>query len=170
MGHKTRRLMTIDHIECRCGDRLVWESHDLGNILHTNGEAILLEYLFDHQGNATPTFYLGLDDRTQLSAGQTITDLTGEPSAGGYSRQPLDPASSNFTVELVNGVNKARSRIVTFNCVGASWGPVTNLFLVSGSGSGAVLVSSVSLPQSSTLNPGEAINLRASLSLRDLTA
>ena len=161
-------MKIIDFQHIRNGE-IVYQEKDLYNVLHTDGEEFLLSALFTGgQDNSfiPDSYYLGLDNRTTVSASDEIGDLSGEPSTNGYTRQALS-STTGFTVALSNGVNRATSNIVSFNATGGSWGPVRSLFLSDKVNNTGTLISSVLLSSATTVQNGDSVNLRMALSLRD---
>lgn len=135
------------------------------SILHNEGEQFLLSVLF--AGTSSPSnYYLGLDNRTTLTATDTLASLVGEPTVNGYARQPI--SSSSFTVVSTFGAYQANTPIVTFSAAGGSWGPVSNLFLSTSLDNSGKLIATVTLNQSNlTLINGQIIRVRMGLALRD---
>ena len=112
-------------------------------------------------------YYLGLDNRATLSENQTLSDLVGEPSGNGYSRQPLS-SSGGFTVINNGGIYQARSNVVVFAAVTGSWGPVVNIFLTNVSaGTSGKLYSTAVLTAPIILSAGETVTARFSMALRN---
>lgn len=151
------------------GDECIWEAYDLPNIYHQTGEQFVLSVAFNTASATVPLFYyLGLDNRTTLSYTDTLSNLSGEPSANinGYARQPLSSASG-FSVALnsTTGHIKATSGIVAYNASGGPWGPVQNIFLATTIGNTGTLIASVPLSGSRTLNDGDRFTARIGLSL-----
>ena len=158
------KVAEIQHVR---EGRVIWEDRNLYNILHSGGEQFLLECLFANDGTLIPTsYYLGLDARTGLDVLNTMSDLEDEPTENGYIRQALG-SNGGWSVSLVSDVYRAIGNIITFSAVGGSWGPVTNLFLTNRSDNNGVLIASVLLSSALTLNNGDSINMRMSVSLRD---
>ncbi len=138
-------------------------------MLHILGEQFFLNALF--QGGPTnlyiPAFYyLGLDNRPTLFAADTMSGLVGEPSANGYLRQPVS-STTDFTVELVNGVYRASSANVTFRALGGSWGPVQNIFITDRVDLTGTLIASANLGSPFSLSAGNTVSLRIGIALRD---
>jgi len=174
MNKNWRGLLTIYEIEhVDIHGKVIWNEKNLKNILHKNGEEFVLLAVFTG-GNTTNTFipdnfYFGLDNRTDLSADDTMADILDEPSGGGYARQTID-STTGFEHSVLNTVNRVTSDIITFSAAGAGWGPVKNLFLTDKSDGSGYLISSVELRNTVTLVAGESINLKMGLSLRDCPA
>ena len=137
----------------------------MSSIIHYEGEQHLLSILF--AGTALPTnFYLGLDNRTTLTATDTLASLVGEPTVNGYARQPV--SSTAFTVIFTGSAYQANTPIVTFSASGGSWGPVNNLFMSTTSDNSGKLIASVTLNQPAlTLINTQIMRIRMGLALRD---
>lgn len=160
--HGLIKILEIQHV--RQG-KIIWEAKDLYNLLHTEAEEFFLNCLFASE-EVPADYYLGLDDREELAAADTMDDILDEPTTNGYLRQTVN-TTNGWTVTLHNGVYRALSQIVSFTAAGGSWGPVKNLFMTTASDDSGVLISSVPLSSEASLTDGDAINMRMALSLRD---
>jgi hypothetical protein len=109
---------------------------------------------------------LGLDDRATITTDDLITDLSNEPINNGYLRAAVS-SSGSFSVDVLNGVYRATSQIVTFTATGSGWGPVKNLFLTTTADNSGVLLASSPLSNTITLAGGDAVNMRMALALQD---
>lgn len=160
--HGLMKILEIQHIR---NNEVIWEKHDLYNIMHTGGDQFCLMCCFDNDGSYPPEkYYFGLDNRPSLNFGDVIDDLIDEPNINGYARQSID-SYNGFTVSSSNGIYRASSGIITFSATSGSWGAVSNLFLVGNN----ILIASAPLSDSVTLEAGDSFNVRMSLSLRDAT-
>jgi hypothetical protein len=162
--HGLIKVLEIEHVR---NGKVIWQDRNLYNTLHTLGEQFLLSCCFVNPGNVVPAnYFLGLDNRTVLDVNDAMTDLIDEPSGNGYLRQSIS-SSTGFTLQLNNGIYEALTQIVSFTAHGGSWGPVQSMFLATTSDNTGVLVASVPLSQPATLQDGDAVNMRMSLSLQD---
>lgn len=166
------KVLEMQHV--RNGQIITSLQAPLYNLLHKEAERYFLRCLFSNDGSLPPTnYYLGLDNREVITIDDEAVDIEEEPTINGYSRQAISSAASSEAwdiTESANGYFKAVGKIITFNASGGSFGPVSNLFLIDKENVGAedaVLLSSVNLSDSVTLDDGDALNLRISLSLRD---
>lgn len=158
------KVAEIQHVR---NGRVIWEDRNLYNTLHSGGEQFLLQCLFATGDASVPdSYYLGLDARTSIDVVDTMADLEDEPSENGYIRQALG-SDGGWTISQVSDVYRAIGNIITFSADGGSWGPVTNLFLTNRIDDDGILIASVLLSSELTLNDGDSINMRMSLSLRD---
>lgn len=160
------KILEINH-QSKDG-KILWSNKNLNNVFHKEGESYILTAVF--AGEEIPTnFYLGLDGRSDLSAEDNVSDtmasLIDEPTVNGYQRQAV--SSTAWTLQLVNGVYRVVSPIMTFQASGGSWGPVKNLFLTNKEDDSGSLIASVVLNNDLTLDDGELVNLRIGLSLRN---
>ncbi len=165
--HGLLKILEIEQIDCN--GNLVWRDENLYNVLHTAGEQFILSAVFS--GGVTNTvipsnYYFGLDNRTSVSAADTMGSLSSEPSSNGYGRVAVS-SSGTFSVALQGSNYRADGPIISFFASGGSWGPVKNLFLTNKSDNSGSLIASVALSQTVTLDAGGAINLRMGLSLKD---
>lgn len=163
-------LVKILYIEQIRDNKTIWRKENINNLLHTEGEEFILKVTFSSEISVPTNYYLGLDDRTTVAVGDTLSDLTGEPTVGGYSRQTVD-SSTGFIFEVVNGINRAKTPVLTFTAAGSDWGPVSNLFLTtqaqSETPSSGYLISTIPLGEDVTVVDGDSINVRYALSLKD---
>lgn len=169
MREKWNGIMKVTEISHVRDGKVIWSDRDLYNILHSDGESFILQSLFHNDGTFPPEYYyLGLDSRSSVSYSDSMADIVDEPVAGGYTRQTLKSSSvgGGWSISTGNNLHKAVSNIVSFNAT-ASYGPVYNLFLTTESDDSGFLVSSVVLSSPATLSPGDVLNLRMTLSLRD---
>lgn len=159
-------ILEIEHLAA--DGAVLWRSEAIPNILHQEGQEFVLQGMFNTSaGVAPPTnYYLGLDARLTLSATDTLADLIAEPTTNGYSRQPVS-SFNGFTVGLgPTGKFRAVSASVVFPAAGGSWGPVRNLFLTNVvNGTSGYLIASAPLGTQRTVNSGQSISLRISVSL-----
>jgi hypothetical protein len=164
--HGLIKILEIEHVR---DGKVIWEQKNLYNVLHTLAEQFFLGILFSNVAKPT-TYYFGLDARTAITADDTMESVTDEPTVNGYLRQQAS-SSGAFNVQLVTvgdtSVYRAIGPIITFQASGGSWGPVNTLFMTDKSDYTGTLLSSVPLSQALTLNTGDSINMRMSLSLRD---
>lgn len=146
-----------------------WVDRNIRNVLHQDGEEFLLRAAFT--GGQTSTiipddYYLGLDNRTTIADSNTMDDLIGEPTSGGYARQTVN-SSGDFVVSLENDHYLAKSPIVTFRATSGSWGPCANLFLTDKSDASGYLISTAVLSTPADLTIGESVTMRISMQLKD---
>jgi hypothetical protein len=176
---KRPQLMTISEIKHYHDGECIWSEYNIPNIWHNEGQTFLLSTAFDLDSGVTiPTnYYLGLDNRTTLAEGDTLTDLTGEPTSGGqpifngYNRQALS-ATTGFVVGDKAGTITATSAVGTFVATVSQWGPVTNLFLTTTNlnpPTGHFLVASGALGSERTVVAGDFITVRINLSFGGCT-
>ena len=162
--HGLMRIIEIQHIR---DNKIIWEAHDILNTLHFLGEEFMLKGLFTNAGDNIPdNYYLGLDNRTDILAADTMASLSEEPTSNGYLRQAVN-STSGFVVEIKNGIHRAVSQIVSFSATGVGWGPVKNIFLANTSDTSGYLIASAPLSSPITTVGGDTINMRMSLSLRN---
>ena len=149
--------------------KILWRDENLKNMIHTQGEAFLLNCLFNGGISNTyipSVYYFGLDNRATINASNTMASISGEPAIHGYSRRGVS-SSGQFNVTMVSGVYQAQCPILSFQASGGSWGPVNNLFLTNKSDYTGTLISTVRLSSPITLNNGNSVNLKMALALKD---
>ena len=166
--HGLIKIKKIQHLS-KTGE-VLWESSNLYNTLHAEGEQFILNAVFAGGQDSIyiPDFYyFGLDARDPIAVSDTMSNLLNEPSANGYVRQDVS-SLSQFSVALNSGHYRADSPVVAFSAIGGAWGPVKNLFLTDAGNDSGSLISSVALGSTVTLNDGEQILLEMGLSLTDI--
>jgi hypothetical protein len=168
--HGLVKILEIEHLDC--DGSVLWKAKNLRNVLHTDGEQLLLQSMFVG-GRTSNTFipsnfYFGLDSRSTVAVGDIISGLSGEPTDNGYARFSIS-SSGQFAVSQFAGIYQAVSPIVTFTASGGSWGPVLNLFMTSSHDSSGILISSVPLSSPLTVISGQTISLKMGLSLQDIS-
>lgn len=160
------KILEIQHLR---NGKIIWEDKNIYNTFHIGGEMYMLACCFDNPGNFPPPFYyFGLDSRETISSSDLITDISGEPSGNGYLRSSIS-SSDQFIIDVVEGVYRATSQIITFNSTGSGWGPVNNIFLATTIDNSGVLISSNALSSPLTLENTDSISMRVGLSLRDVS-
>ena len=161
-------LIKIEEIQLVSKDgKILWEAHDLLNMLHIEGEKYMLTVAFSDKSIIPNNFYFGLDNRTKLAESDTMATIVGEPNSNGYVRVPV-AGQGQMSIELVNtSYWVAKSPITIFNASDGVWGPVTNLFMTTASDSSGLLIASVPLTSTVTIQAGSSLNVRMGLGLRD---
>lgn len=164
MWNGLMKILEIKHISKK--KEIVYQEFDIKNILHKSGEEFILKTLFD-DFDKTQTYYIGLDNRSSLSAIDTLnTAYLLEPNQNSYERQTA--TIEEFSINTNSSGNiQANSPAISFRAIGGTWGPVKNIFLANSLGSSGYLISSASLSQSLTVEDGEIITMRMSFSLKD---
>lgn len=148
---------------------LLYEEKNIKNLLHIDGEAFLLRAAFIGGRVSTvipDNYYLGLDNRGLVQATDTINDLVGEPTIGGYARQAIS-SSGDFTLSLNQGHYTALSPIVAFRATTSGWGPVNNLFITDKIDLSGSLISTAILQSSVSLGAGSSVTMRLGMQLKD---
>jgi len=148
---------------------VIYEQNNIRNLLHTDGESFILRAVFTggQVSSVIPTnYYLGLDNRSEIVAANTLSSLVAEPTGDGYVRQAV--ASAGDFVVTLEGVNyRATSPIVAFRAEGGSWGPVQNIFLTDSATTSGTLISSAQLDTAVTVADGDQVTMRIGLVLKD---
>jgi len=167
------RILEIQHIR---DGKVIWEATDLPNTLHLDGEEFLLSTVFrSTSGIIIPSFfYVGMDNRSTVNVTDNMQSLTTEPTGNGYSRQPVSSATG-FTIEQftiqgdTSGIQhwRAKSGVVAFTASGASWGPVSNVFLTDRIDNSGYLISTAPLGSTRSVGPGDNLTFRFSLNVVD---
>lgn len=147
---------------------VIWEQDFTPNILHDGGEQYILAQAFASgmttYGTRASSLYLGLDARATVAEADTLTNLSGEPSGNGYARQALvttgtGASGQDFYINQPAAYYRADSKTVTFSCNTSAWTGVTRLFLTNASsGTTGILLCTVDLSATRTLQPGDSLN------------
>lgn len=163
-------IMKVQEIQhWNSSNELLWESYNIKNLLHYEGEQFLLQAAFFGGKNSTiipDYYYLGLDNRLEVNVADTIINILGEPVGGGYQRAEIS-SSGDFAINFENDHFVATSPIVAFNSTVGSYGPVSNLFLTANVNGDDKLISTAVLPSAIILNPGDRVTMRIGMQLRE---
>jgi hypothetical protein len=165
--HGIMKVLEIRHLDAR--GAVLWEQRDLLNILHQEGEEFLLRAAFvgGRVSDVIPeNYYLGLDNRLTVDEDQTMDDILGEPTSGGYVRQAIS-SDGDFSINFESNHYLATSPIVAFRATSGSWGPVSNLFLTDADDDSGYLISTLELTNPVSLGVGESVTMRIGLQLRE---
>lgn len=165
--HGILKILEIQHWDA--SGELLWEGKQILNTLHQDGEEFLLRAAF--LGGQTSTiipqeYYLGLDNRLTIDPADTMDSLIGEPSSGGYERQPV-ASSGDFAINFEDDHFVATSPIVAFRATTGDWGPVSNLFLTDKSDNTGYLISTAPLSIALSLTAGNTVTMRIGMQLKD---
>lgn len=165
--HGIMKIQEIQHWDS--SNKLLWEAHNIKNLLHYEGEQYLLQAAFVGGKSSTiiPDFYyLGLDNRLSIVVDDTMDDLIGEPNGNGYQRASV-ASSGDFAINFNNNHYVATSPIVAFIATLGSWGPVSNLFITAEVDGDYKLISTVRLPSAIIMNSGDRVTMRIGMQIRD---
>lgn len=152
MSKNWNGLVTIEELVVKNGDKIIYEAKDLKNILHSGGQELFLGCMFKNFSIPT-TYYVGLDSRSTILANQDMNDLAGEPSVGGYARQPL-VKDTDFSFATTANPVKIRSSTVAFSYGGFDYSASDMFLCTVATGTTGILISTVSF--------GTVINISAS--------
>lgn len=153
------------------GELLWTNDKQIDNLFHDEGEKALLSAYFatTMSGFGAPpaNLYLGLDARVTLAETDTLASgVTNEPTTGtGYARIALSTAGTglsgqDFYINQPVAAYGAESKTVTFtnSSTTTAWGGVTKMFLcTAASGTSGLLISSLALSTTRTLQPGDSL-------------
>ena len=85
MNKNWRGIMKVLEVQHLRNNEVIWEDSDLYNMLHAEGQEMILNAVF--AGGSIPTsYYMGLDNRSSLAVGDKLAALDGEPDTNGYIR------------------------------------------------------------------------------------
>jgi hypothetical protein len=161
------KILDIQHHDAE--GNLVWEDHNIHNILHLDGEEYLLRAAF--QGGQVSTiipeyYYLGMDNRLAITEEDNMDDLIGEPTGSGYERQPVH-SQTDFAINFEDSHFVATSPIVAFRATTGSWGPVSNLFISDAGDNSGYLIATAVMSSAVEVNSGDSVTVRIGMQLRD---
>lgn len=92
------------------------------NTLVEKGAEWFLRTMFRGESVLPSTYYMGLTNAAYTFDTATLASIAaGEPVGNGYARQALNKNTTDWTVQEVNGVLQALSKMVTFACTGSPW-------------------------------------------------
>lgn len=161
------KILEIKHLDIN--GNVIWEKRNIKNVLHLDGEEFLLRaaFLGGRESTIIPdNYYLGLDNRQTVQVEDTLDDLIGEPSGGGYERQMVSSAG-DFAINFESNHFLITSPIVAFRATTGSWGPITNLFLSDVVNSSGYLISTAELNSAVSLEIGESVTMRIGMTLKE---
>lgn len=163
------QVVEVNHIRNK---QVIWQSSNLKNVLHIQGEEYLLKILFSNIIAKPQYYYFGLDNRATVAEADTLLSLDGEPTTHNYSRQIVN-SISDWAFAVSGGYNEAKSPILTFGAYGGSWGPIRNLFMTMQTQETdpalGYLISTVYLGQKITVLDGDSISMRMAIKLKEAT-
>lgn len=155
------KLLWIEYLDKN--GTCLWKKENLFNILHRDGEELILKVMFGGQ-ELPSNYYFGLDNRTTLDVADNMEDISGEPSENGYARKTID-ASNDFSISLTGSGWQAVTPILSFTANGGNFGPIRNLFLTDASDNNGSLIATISLTSPTTVLDGNTINVRMAMTL-----
>lgn len=161
------KILDIRH--CDAEGNVLWEDHNIHNLLHLDGEEYLLRATFQGGQNniiIPEYYYLGMDNRIIIERTDNMDDLIGESTVGGYQRQTVH-SQNDFSINFEEDHFVATSPIVAFQSTTVSWGPVSNLFITDTGDNTGYLIATAVLPSAIIVNIGESITARIGMQLRD---
>jgi hypothetical protein len=167
-------LVTIRFIKHWRKGKIIWESGNIKNLLHSQGEEFIVNALFTGGSVSTvipSIYYIGLDDRGTVAVTDTTANISNEPIGNGYARVPV-ASSGDFIAEIAtNGHWTAVSPLLIFSATagGAGWGPVQNLFLTDAPDLSGNLISTTAIGTVISVTAGDDITLQLDMSLLDCT-
>lgn len=161
------KLIELQHVDF--DGKIISKQENILNLLHQTGEQFILQAVFTGGkiSSVIPDFYyLGLDNRQNIAASDTISNIIGEPTSNGYSRQQIS-SNGDFAINVNQSHFLATSPIVAFRATTNSWGPVSNLFLTTKNDNTGILISTVVLASPISLSAGQSVTMRIGLALKD---
>lgn len=149
------------------GGQPLWAARAVPNVLTDEGEAYILGIVFDGSDAVDATHYIGLDD-SAVAEGNSLTDLTNEPSTGSYARQAVNTDNTDYTLAQDSGDYQVTSKTVEFTPSGATWSNMDNAFLCNvSSGTAGILIAHVALSTARTIADGETLQVSMVIKLSE---
>jgi hypothetical protein len=109
---------------------------EINNTIVKDGATLMLRSLFRGEATMPAAFYLGLTSASYTFDDATLADMAVlEPAGNGYARQLLTRNTTDWTVQEVNGVLQAVSKIVAFTA-SANWDKVWDRMFLCDAASG----------------------------------
>jgi hypothetical protein len=106
------------------------------NTVVKDGAEMFLQLLFQATDNLPASFWLGLTGASYDYDNALLSDIVAaEPSGNGYARQELVRNDTDWDVSEVNGIMRARSKIVTF-VASANWDKTWKRMFLCSAGTG----------------------------------
>lgn len=106
------------------------------NTLVAAGASLFMRSMFRGEAVLAATLYLGLTNSTYDFDTTTLANIAvGEPVGHGYARLALVRNTTDWTVQEVNGVMQAKSKIVTFTA-SSNWDKAWNRMFLSDQAAG----------------------------------
>jgi len=135
------------------------------NALANEGEINILDSYFRGE-NVPVTFHLMLVNDTPTIT-DTLATISGEPSGNGYARQEFTRDITGWpTLGVDSGHGMITSKLVVFEAIGGSWGPVIYAILTTvPTGTSGPLITFVGLSYSKTLTIGQTLVCRVRVKL-----
>ena len=150
-------IWTIQHIR---NGKVIW--FDVGkNSLVQQGEEQILETYFRAGVLFIPSqFYVRLCNETLLIT-STLTSISTEPSGSGYAPQLLERSTIGFpTKELIGGVYRLTSKMLSFTASGGQIGPVNAAYLATTLDNTGSLIAFRTLSMARTILDGDTMTLQ----------
>lgn len=138
------------------------------NTLLQTGASWFLRTMFRGEAVLPATYYLGLTNVAYTFTSSLADINVGEPAGHGYARQPLVKNTVDWTVQSVNGVMQALSKVAAFTA-SSDWDKTWNrMFIcdVSAGTAGNVLSLSGPAPAPRTVLNGQGPSIQYQYFLR----
>lgn len=135
------------------------------NALADEGEQQILDCYF-RDASEPSSFYVRLFNDIPVET-DTLTDLTGEVTGGGYTAQALARNGTDFpTLALDSGDYKLTSKELTFTASGSPYSVATYAVLATTTDNTGKLIAYVALSTSRTLATGESLKVTFTIKLQ----
>lgn len=142
---------------------------NIKNTLVATGASWMLRTIFRGEAVLPATYYVGLTNAGYSFDATTLAAMAaGEPVGNGYARQAAVKNTSDWTVQEVNGVMQALSKMLTFTASGLWTQNWQRAFLCDAAAgtAGNVLAVSGPTPNPRTVNTGQGPSIQYTFYLR----
>lgn len=132
----------------------IYEGKAYRNTIIGQGASLMLRAIFRGEAVLPADYYIGLTNvNVAFSDAVALATAAGaEPSGHGYARQAAAQDTTDWTVEVVNGIYRARSKSVAFTA-SSDWAtPWSRMFVCDASSGTTGNVFAISGPLSSPAN------------------
>lgn len=135
------------------------------NALADEGEKDILDIVF-RDASEPSSFYVRLFNDTPVET-DTLADLTGEVTGGGYTAQPLARNNTDFpTLALNSGDYQLTSKSVTFTATGSNFSTATYAVLATTTNNTGKLYAYVALSTTFNLLDGQGLSIVFNIKLQ----
>ena len=154
---RAKRLFSVWDVWCvDKNGRELWREH-VTNLLHDEGEEFIVKTMFPETKSVPTTYYMLIDDRVTIAEADTLPP-TGEPSVGGYARQPINSDATDFTAVQDSGDWQVTTKTVSWTPSGADLPSVRNLGFAETLNDTGAFISSVALSAPRVVKDGDTLN------------
>ena len=134
-------------------------------ILHDEAELWVLQVLLTKEDTVPANFYLGLCNDTLVKT-DGLSDISGEPSGDGYTRQAIPASAVGWTISVDGIYRKGTAAAKTFTADGGDWGTVNTWFVATSSDNSGTLICSGPIDPARVIGDGDSLEQTAYLRIK----